>query len=51
MRKVRNVIALDDDFGPGPGYQWEDDEWEQIFDERRATEKKSYSSVLRGNEP
>jgi hypothetical protein len=49
VRKVRNVIALDDDFESGLGYQWEDDEWEQIFDERHTTEKISYSSVLRAN--
>ena len=46
MQKVRNVIVLED----GLEYQWEDDEWEQIYDERHADEQQSYSSVLRGNE-
>ena len=47
--KVRNVVALEDEFFEGQlGYQLEGDEWdewEQIFD---PSEKKSYSSVLRG---
>jgi hypothetical protein len=49
VQKVRNVVALEDDFESLIGYQWEDDEWddwEQISD---ATEKKSYSSVLKGD--
>ena len=48
VQKVRNVVALEDDFEDLLGYQWEDDKWEekeQIYD---ATEKKSYSSVLKG---
>jgi len=49
VQTVRNVIALEDEF-EGLGSEWEDDEWEQIFDESRAEEQKSYSSVLRGNE-
>ena len=34
------------------GYQWEDDaDWEQIYDEQDILEeKRTYSSVLRGNE-
>lgn len=49
MQRVRNVIVLEDN---GLEYQWEfeDDEWEQIYDERHAEEERSYSSVLRGNE-
>jgi hypothetical protein len=47
VEKVRNVIVLEDD---GLEYQWEDDEWEQIYDTRHAEEQPSYSSVLRGNE-
>ena len=47
VQKVRNVIVLEDN---GLEYQWEDDEWEQIYDERHAEEQRSYSSVLRGNE-
>jgi len=46
VQRVRNVIVLEDD---GLEYQWEDDEWEQIYDER-LVEEQSYSSVLRGNE-
>ena len=49
IQKVRNVVALEDNFeGLLLEYQWEDDEWdewEQIYD---ATEKRSYSSVLKG---
>jgi len=51
VRKVRNVISLEDKF-EGLEYYWdsEDDDWEQICDQRHATtEKKSYSSVLKGN--
>jgi hypothetical protein len=47
VQKVRNVIALEDN---DLEYQWEDDEWELIYDERHAEEKRSYSSTLRGNE-
>ena len=47
MQKVRNVVALEDNF-EGVGFQWEDDEWEQIFDEWHTEEQKSYSSVVRG---
>jgi hypothetical protein len=47
VEKVRNVIVLEDN---GLDYQWEDDEWEQIYDKRDAEEQLSYSSVLRGNE-
>lgn len=47
MQKLRNVIVLEDN---GLEYQWEDDEWEHIYDERLAEEQRSYSSVLRGNE-
>jgi len=49
VQKVRNVIALEDDL-EGLEYQSEDDEWEQIYDEQRAEEPRTYSSVLRGNE-
>lgn len=47
MEKVRNVIVLEDN---GLDYQWEDDEWEQIYDKPDAEEQRAYSSVLRGNE-
>lgn len=50
MQKVRNVIALEDNDLECQWEQWEDDEWEEIYDERRAEEQRSYSSVLRGNE-
>ncbi|KAF8800151.1 hypothetical protein BYT27DRAFT_7263296 [Phlegmacium glaucopus] len=46
VQKVRNVIALDDDsfaFG-GLEYQWEDDDWDQIYDDWHAEEQRSYSS-------
>jgi len=49
VRKVRDVITLEDDF-EGLEYYWEDDEWEQRCDQPHATEKKSYSSVVRGND-
>jgi len=42
IQKVRNVIALEDD-----QWEWEADEWERIY-EQDATEKRSYSSVLKG---
>ena len=49
VQKVRDVVALEDDFESLLlEYQWEDDEWEQIYDEQQATEKRSYSSVLKG---
>jgi hypothetical protein len=48
MQKLRKVIALDDKF-EGLGYQWEDDEWEQICDEQHAEEARTYSAVLKGN--
>ena len=48
VKKVRNVVALEDDLEDPLGYQWEDDEWEQIYD-TTVTEKKSYSSVLKGD--
>jgi hypothetical protein len=55
VRKTRGVIPLDDD---GDFEVWEDDvfdqelwgDWEQIYDEQRVDTRKSYSSVLRGNE-
>jgi hypothetical protein len=47
VQTLRSVIVLEDD---SLEYQWEDDEWEQIYDERLAEEQRSYSSVLRGNE-
>ena len=47
MQKLRNVIVLEDN---GLEYQWEDDEWEHIYDEEFVEEQRSYSSVLRGNE-
>jgi len=47
VQKLRNVIVLEDN---GLEYQWEDDEWEHIYDERLAEEQRSYSSVLRGND-
>ena len=51
VKKVRNVVALEDGLEDHTlGYQWEDyewDEWEQIYD---TTEKRSYSSVLKGKE-
>jgi len=46
VQKLRNVIVLEDS---GLEYQWDDDEWEHIYDERLA-EERSYSSVLRGKE-
>jgi hypothetical protein len=49
VQKVRDVIVLEDDF-EGLEHQWEDDEWDQIYEERHAEEPRSYSSVLRGNE-
>lgn len=54
MRKVRNVVALEDESG-SLGYECEDDEWEQIYDEQDAKEQdakeqRSYSSVLRRND-
>ena len=48
MQKLRKVIALDDKF-EGLGYQWEDDEWEQICDEQHAEEARTCSAVLKGN--
>jgi len=47
VQKLRNVIVLEDN---GLEYQWEDDEWEHIYDEEFVEEQRSYSSVLRGNE-
>ena len=49
VRRVQNVIALEDDF-EGLEFQWEEEEWEQIYDERQAEELRSYSSVLKGND-
>lgn len=43
------MIALEDDF-EGLEFQWEEEEWEQIYDERQAEELRSYSSVLKGND-
>ena len=45
---MRNVVALEDDFEGLLGYQWEDDKCEQREQIYDATEKKSYSSVLKG---
>jgi len=51
VQTVQNVVVLEDEFESLGGYEWEDDEWEQIFDERHSAEERtSYSSVLRGNE-
>jgi len=47
VQKLRNVIVLEDN---GLEYQWEDEEWEHIYDEEFVEEQRSYSSVLRGNE-
>jgi hypothetical protein len=54
VSKTRNVIPLDD----GDFEIWEDDvfdqelwgDWEQIYDEQRVDTRRSYSSILRGNE-
>ena len=49
VKKVRNVVALEDDFeDPLEDDEWDEwDEWEQIYD-TTVTEKKSYSSALKG---
>ncbi|KIM36250.1 hypothetical protein M413DRAFT_449304 [Hebeloma cylindrosporum] len=54
VNKTRNVIPLD----AGDFEIWEDDvfdrelwgDWEEIYDEQRVDKRRSYSSVLRGNE-
>ena len=43
--KLRNVVALEDDQWE---WEWEDDDWERIYNEQHATEKMSYSYVLKG---
>lgn len=52
VQKIRDVIALGDEFeGEGLGRQWEeDDDWERIYNGWHREERRSYSSVLRGNE-
>jgi len=54
VQTVRNVIVLEDEFESLVGFQWEDDneweQWEEVYDGRHAEQARSYSSVLRGNE-
>jgi hypothetical protein len=50
VQKSRNIIALEDDFEGLEYYLGEDDEWEQIYDEHRVEEPRTYPSVLSGNE-
>jgi hypothetical protein len=48
VRNVRNVIALpEQNERTFPG---DDDDWEKVYDEEELDTRRSYSSVLRGNE-
>ncbi|KAF8965759.1 hypothetical protein BDZ97DRAFT_754486 [Flammula alnicola] len=47
VRKVRNVVALPDEFEKSSLEA--DEDWEQIDDEQPIDTRQSYSSVLRGN--
>jgi len=48
VQKVRNVVVLEDDLENPLGYRWEDDEWDEWEQIYYTTEKKSYSSALKG---
>ncbi|KAF9483270.1 hypothetical protein BDN70DRAFT_873961 [Pholiota conissans] len=48
VRNVRNVIALPED--RENAVLGNDDDWERIYDEQEVDGRKSYSSVLRGND-
>lgn len=48
VRNVRNVIALPEE--NEKIFLGNDDDWERVYDEEELDARRSYSSVLRGNE-
>ncbi|TFK31910.1 hypothetical protein BDQ12DRAFT_68645 [Crucibulum laeve] len=47
---IKHVIALDDSEYGDDFSQWDDEEWEHVYDEYRKDTRQSYSAILRGHE-
>ncbi|CAA7263426.1 unnamed protein product [Cyclocybe aegerita] len=50
LKRLPDVIALDEDYWESSESGFSEEEWEAIYDDERRDNQRTYSAVLRGNE-